>query len=136
MHKVLKYLVATIFIIPVSESVLAQGIIEGSASPCQNSTENYKYCRSTNFPYHWSWSVTSDATVNNLGNNHNCYFAEVKIKKNSTLLTFHQRNPPGIPQVYNVTKQINPRKCKEKGTVNNTQNPKNQGSGTKEVKFQ
>lgn len=121
MDKAFKYLAATLFLIQSSAPVLAQGSIEGSASPCQNSTEKYKYCRSSNFPYHWSWSVTADATVNNLGSNQNCYFAEVIIKRNSTLLTFHQRNPPGVPQVHNVTKQINPRKCKEEGSVDDAQ---------------
>lgn len=123
--KAFKYLVATIFLIPISALVLAQGSIEGNASPCQNSTEEYKYCRSSNFPYHWSWSVTSDAIVNNLGSNQNCYFAEVKIKINSTRLTFHQRNPPGVPQVNNVTKQINPRKCEKEGSGSDAQDPEN-----------
>lgn len=96
-----------------SQSALAQFEITGSTAPCENSKEEYSYCRTENFSYIWRWSVTGDASVGNFKINENCYLVEITFRKQPITLTFHQKNPPNVPQVYNVTKQITPKKCKD-----------------------
>lgn len=95
----------------------AQGSITGVSNPCLNSKEQYSYCPGGNYPYHWRWSVSGDATVVDLGTTSTCYLAEVKIGKRATTLTFHQSNPVGVPQVQNVTKYISPKKCDKTDAV-------------------
>lgn len=95
----------------VSAQNLDSGRIQGEAEPCQHTKAMYKFCPGSNFPYHWNWTITRDATVADYGTQDNCYLAEVSVGKKSTLLTFNQSNPPGVPQVHNVTKQITPRAC-------------------------
>jgi hypothetical protein len=53
----------------------------------------------------------SGASMVDLGTADNCYHAEVTVAEGPTTLTFHQRNPVGIPQVYDVRKHIAPREC-------------------------
>ena len=86
--------------------------IAGPASPCFASTSRYQYCPGSNFPYHWRWSVQgSGGSVTNLGTGDNCYHAEVSVADSPVTLTFHQSNPVGVPQVYDVRKYIVPREC-------------------------
>ncbi len=95
-----------------SENINLPNII-GPSDPCMDSKVRYRYCPGSNFPYHWSWSITGDAEVVNLGTSGNCYMAEVTIKKRPATLTFHQSNPVGVPQVQDVWKYIQPKKCQE-----------------------
>jgi hypothetical protein len=109
-HPVYSAALTTIAIL-FSSVAFAQDRITGPDTPCIGSKAEYSYCRTENFPHQWRWSATADATVKDRGTTSTCYLAEVTLGKQSTLLTFHQSNPVGVPQVYNVTKQINPKKC-------------------------
>lgn len=110
-------LISIIFVFIYSAFSSAQGSITGVSDPCLDSRERYSYCPGVNYPYHWRWSVTGDATVTDLGTTSSCYLAEVKVGKRTTTLTFHQSNPVGVPQVQNVTKYISPKKCDKSKTL-------------------
>ncbi len=81
--------------------------IQGSGSASEGETHQYSYCKQENHPYHYSWSVSGDAIIENVWNSGNCYYSKVKFgSPTRIMLTFNQSNPPGVPQVHNVTKWI------------------------------
>jgi hypothetical protein len=111
-YTILRVAAATIILTFLDAGVaFAQGTITGPATPCVGAKAEYSYCRSENFPYIWRWSVSGDASVRDAGTTSTCYKAEVTLRERSTLLTFHQSNPVGVPPVQNVTKQISPKRC-------------------------
>lgn len=91
----------------------AQGAdeIAGPVTPCHNTKAEYRYCRTSNFPYVWSWEISQGAALRDLGSGSNCYRAEVTFTDRAVTLTFRQRNPPTVPQVYDVRKYIQPKAC-------------------------
>lgn len=86
--------------------------IDGPAAPCLDSTTRYRFCPGSNFPYHWWWSITgAGASVVDMGTTQRCYLADVTVGSSPATLTFHQRNPVGVPQVHDVRKHIAPAEC-------------------------
>jgi hypothetical protein len=89
----------------------AEHVIHGPTNPCFNSTTSYQYCRTSNFPYYWHWSLSGDGSVTDMGTAGNCYRAQVAVQRNPVTLTFNQSNPIGVPPVQNVAKHVVPRRC-------------------------
>jgi len=88
-----------------SESAgLLEGIT-GESRPRSGRTYQYAFCP-TVFPYIWHWRVSGDAQLGREWTSSNCYFCEIKFNRQAATITFEQSNPPGVPQVSNVTKYV------------------------------
>lgn len=87
--------------------------IEGEKVVCMGDTSEYRYCRNSNFPYHWGWDIPTDASIDSIWTNDRCYFVRVKLGKRSGTLKWWGKNPPGLPSVNPVSTYIKVKKCDE-----------------------
>lgn len=100
----------------------AEHAILGPTNPCFDSTTSYQYCRNSNFPYYWNWSITGNGTVTDMGTSGNCYRAQVAVGRQPVTLRFNQSNPVGVPPVQNVSKHLVPRRCQGTARPSATKN--------------
>ena len=91
-------------------SMTQEGSIKGPSSVAERESHNFSYCKTDNFPYHYSWTASNDAAIEAQSVSGNCYLATVRFGSQNAFVTFSQSNPPGVPPVHNVTKYVTVKK--------------------------